>query len=247
METTLEAETLPPLVIPPTASVRTRQLGRLNSTANFLRWSLITFIAARTIVAAELLTLFVLFELTDRGVPGAYEAYFGFTDMVIGWDQTLVIISVGAFIACAIAFMLFVFRGIRRLEEAGSPEVSYSPWFGAFGAMIPIMAWFVPFNAIRQISRGAAKLAGAPPRTGIWASFWWGSWVLTSILSPISFYAERAAESAGFESANAFRNLVYADVALAAAFIFSTICLLVVVRRIMRDWRTARELQAIAA
>jgi hypothetical protein len=155
----LEAGALPPLVIPPTPAIKSRQLGSMRVTWEFFRWALIAFIAARTIVAVELIGLLVLFELADRNIPGAYEAYFAFGEITFRWDGALVAISFAAFACAALMLAVFIYRGLSQLENANAPDVTMSAFFGAIGGIIPFAAWFVPFGAIRQIWRGTNSIA----------------------------------------------------------------------------------------
>jgi hypothetical protein len=209
-------------------------------TWEFFRWALIAFIAARTIVAAELIALLVLFELADRSLPGAYEAYFAFGDMTLRWDGALVAISIAAFAAAALMLVIFIYRGLSQLEQANAPDVKMSPLFGALGGIIPFAAGFVPLGAVRQIWRGANSLAKRQDQMPVSLFLWWTMWIIASLLAIVTTYAERAAESEGYATAESFRNAVYLNVGMAVAFIISSIFLLRVSRRIMRTWDIAR-------
>ncbi len=113
--------------------------------------------------------------------------------------------------------------------------------FGAIGGIIPFAAWFVPFGAIRQIWRGANSIAKRQDQMPVSLFLWWTMWIIASLLGIVTTYAERAAESEGYATAEAYRTAVYLNVALAFAFIVSSIFLLRIARRIMRTWNIARD------
>jgi hypothetical protein len=240
LDTPLEAGALPPLVIPSAPASKLQQLESLQATWEFFRWALISFIVVRTIVLAELITLLVLFELTDRAIPGAYEAYLAVADMTVSWDGTLAVIGIVAFFFAAIMLAIFIYRGLRKLETANVPTVTMSPIFGAIGGIIPFAAWFVPFAAIRQIWRGANDIAKRQDQMPVSLFLWWTAWIVGSLLGLASPYVERAAESDGYASADSFRNVVYVNIATAMVFIVSSFFLLRVARRIMRAWDAGR-------
>lgn len=205
-----------------------------------MRWAFIAFIAARIVVGVELATLLVLAELADRNIPGAFEIYISFAELVEGWDNILVAISVAAFAFSAVMYLFFVYRSLKKLREANAPNIELSPAFGAWSIIVPFAAWFVPYMALSQIWRSVIAVAGQKPRGLASLGFWWAAWIIASISGIVVTYVERAAESTGYATMDSFRSVVYTNLAVVVAFGLAGFFFLRATNRIIEVWDAAR-------
>ncbi len=217
------------------------QLPRIRLTWNFLRFGLIAFVAARTVVLVELLIMFWLMGETERGVLGRYDDLQSYVALVTNWDPTLVAISIAVFAATGVAYAFFVYRALKRLRDAHSPHVELSPWWGTWGVLVPIATWFVPFMAIRQIWRGTmahAKKRETPPLS---VALWWICWLIASLSGAVSAALERQAGTNDL-SLDMWRVMMFVDITAAAAFALSGVFLLSITRRVADAWDESRKL-----
>lgn len=246
MSTDFFGEAQPPLLggAAVSSSRRMKPLAPLRSTWNIMRWAFLAFIAARTVFIAELAVLLVLAELTDRGIPAAYDMYLSFADLVERWDNTLIAISLISFAASAATYLFFVYRALKNLNEANVPDVDTSPGFGAWSIFIPFVSWVAPFVAVRAILQGTSTAAGRPVPGAVSLGLWWAGWIIASLSSVALGYVERAAESEGYATMDSFRNVIYGNIGVAVAFVLSGLFFLRATRRIVEAWEASRQAQS---
>lgn len=218
--------------VPFRASVRP-----LTTTWEWLRWTMLFFLAARSVVAVELVIAIALWNQIDNNAPDSYQNFQTYSNLVLSWDQTLIALSLGGFLAAAVCYCFFVHRALSRLTSLGAPHVTLSPAWGTWSAIVPIATWFVPFVALRQIWRGTMARAGLSIATPFSMMLWWAAWLSVSVLSTVSGYAERAAEQAsGYAATELWRMSTYVTLAGCIAFILAGICLLRNTRKIVNAW-----------
>jgi|JI10StandDraft_1071094.scaffolds.fasta_scaffold86668_4 hypothetical protein len=240
-EPTVEAVADPAVLEPleaPLARGSYRPLPGLSLTWNWLRVALLAFMAARTVVFVELLIMGWMFDQAEEQVPGAYERLEQYVALVAQWDLTLVAISIGTFAASAITYMFFVYRGLKHLRGISSPEVTLHPGWGAWGAIVPIATWFVPFMALRQIWRGIMRRTGRPVDPPLTVVLWWFSWLSVTVASAILGSLERAIAANDYD-ANLWRSALFANLAVSAGFVLAGVFFLSFTRRIVVAWDQA--------
>jgi Domain of unknown function (DUF4328) len=111
-------------------------------------------------------------------------------------------------ITTIILWCMWVHRAARNIVESGLTAFSFTPAWAVGWYFIPIATWFKPFQAMREIWNGSVGDMGDLTLPQPLLTKWWASWLVSSILSNISFRITMQAETA---------EALYAATAIGAA------------------------------
>ncbi|MEM6858248.1 MAG: DUF4328 domain-containing protein [Pseudomonadota bacterium] len=149
-------------------------------------------LASRAISARNsALGVLALFSLTLLGEIGELSGFINLEQIELGpveWAYLIVLLAgTGAFILSVIAICMWIYRAHANLREAGR-DVEYSPGWAVGWYFIPIVNWFKPFGAMRELwneSHLDSDSYGSEAPSNL--AVWWGTWVIGNILGNISF------------------------------------------------------------
>jgi hypothetical protein len=141
----------------------------------------------------------------------------------------------GLYLACAVAFAMWMHRAYRALVDARLPALRFSPAWAAGGFFVPILNLFRPFQVMREIDQAAAWLSGDSGEAREWQAaprslrvvVWWALWIATGVVGNIATRGMlRAEELEGIVRASLWTLLSDASgppAAIAAMFVVARI------------------------
>jgi len=101
-------------------------------------------------------------------------------------QQTIGILQVAAFLATAIAFLIWIHRAHRNVPALGATDLKYSSRWAVGGFFVPFVNLVHPFQVVKEIWRVSdpASLNGTndtktPPIVG----WWWGLFLVSGFFS----------------------------------------------------------------
>ena len=94
------------------------------------------------------------------------------------------------FIICAFTVARFTYRAMRNLYTVRSTVPDMSPGATVYWYFVPIATWFLPAKGMSEIHQGSIEETGALNTSNL-VSWWWGTWLVMSILSFISNFMGR--------------------------------------------------------
>ena len=134
------------------------------------------------------------------------------------------------FLGSVFLFSRFTYRAMKNLHIWGARAADMSAGWAVGWYFIPIANLFKPYQGMDQINDGSAEVAGDPMDETNRLSLWWGAWVLTNILSNVSFRLSRnSAEEGMLKLTNSI------DIASSVLGIAAVFAILPVLARITRQ------------
>jgi hypothetical protein len=109
-------------------------------------------------------------------------------------QAAIALLQGGLYLACAVAFAMWMHRAYKALVAARLPGLRYSPAWAAGGFFVPFLNLFRPLQVMREIDPAAAWLSGemrgathwrASPRS-LRVVVWWMLWLVTGIAGNVS-------------------------------------------------------------
>jgi len=150
-----------------------------------------------------------------------------------GTGQVVSLTAVVALIATmitAIIFMVWVYRAMARAREL-TPTLTITPGWAVGWFFVPVASLWMPYGVMTEIVEGSGVNAPAyAERTRTLIGWWWGAWIVRSLLSLFAAFASRASESGGSINTRSMVVMVLAS----AAGIGSAWALSMIVTRVAR-------------
>ena len=140
------------------------------------------------------------------------------------------IVALVATVVTAIIFMVWVYRTMARAREL-TPALTITPGWAVGWFFVPVASLWMPYGVMTEIVEGSGVSAPADvERTRTLIGWWWGAWIVRTLLSLFGSFASRASESVG--SINT--TLVVMTALASAAGIGSAWALSIIVTRVAR-------------
>jgi hypothetical protein len=106
-----------------------------------------------------------------------------------------------AFIATAVAFLMWTYRAARNLPSLGSFGQRFSPRWAVGWWFVPVMFFFRPYQVAAEIWKGSAP-DSAQGHTVDWKAgpvspllaWWWALWIASNIVGFLASFAEGESE-----------------------------------------------------
>lgn len=115
------------------------------------------------------------------------------TDMldpaVLAWIAVAGIAGIGfllVFVICIVLTGRLTYRLMRNLHRLGSREAKIGPGWAVGWYFVPIANLWMPVRAVGEMWRGSHEMAGEPEKDSA-IPLWWGSWIISNIMSNISW------------------------------------------------------------
>lgn len=127
-----------------------------------------------------------------------------------------------AFIGSIISFSMFSHRAMKNLHIMGARSPEMSPGWTVGWYFIPFANWWKPFQAMQQIWDGSEDVVSEAYKPAKLIGVWWGCWVLTNILSNISFRMSLR----DFQTEASYETMASIDIVASALSIIAVLCIL---------------------
>jgi hypothetical protein len=184
-----------------------------------------------------------IFSITSLGQRNPADLHV-WDDIVISENGDLVMGLVALAFMIAFAFAAFSsLRWIHRLNANGhllSDEVRISPRWNVGWFFVPLANLFKPFEGLAQTWRASqvwkTDAASDVPTVMRW---WWGFWLVYTIVSNVAFRLEIRAETVGDQLTVECMNLFTSIVAVPLSLTFVS-----VIRRLTEAQASARNIQS---
>lgn len=95
--------------------------------------------------------------------------------MIIGLGQ------VGLFVACAIAFLMWLYRAHANLPALGATGLKFSPGGAVGWWFVPFANLVQPYRVVAEVWRESVPYAGQ--KGSALVAFWWGAFLIANFLS----------------------------------------------------------------
>ena len=140
------------------------------------------------------------------------------------------IVALVATLITAIIFMVWVYRAMARAREL-TPALTITPGWGFGWFFVPVASLWMPYSVMTEIVEGSGVSTPADvEQTRTLIGWWWGAWIVRSLLLLFVSFASPASESGG-----SVNTRTMAVMALASAIgIGSAWALSMIVRRVAR-------------
>jgi len=105
-------------------------------------------------------------------------------------DMVTAVSAIGYLVSLVVCFVLvgrFTFRAMKNLHIANAADADMSPTGTILWHFVPIAFLFKPYSGVAQIWRGSDNLSGETDDVPGIMSLWWAGWIISLILSNISF------------------------------------------------------------
>lgn len=111
-------------------------------------------------------------------------------------QQVLRFIQVGIFFLAAIIFSIWIYRANVGVRALGAENLRTSPGWAVGWFLIPIMSFWKPYQALSDLWRASSdpKKWDSVCRSSI-LPIWWFFWLVSLVLSNVSFRLSLQAES----------------------------------------------------
>lgn len=159
-----------------------KPLGKLYT---WLRVFFIMYIIAEMFIGAGS----ALILATSSVMFGPNEA-FSLGDLITALGGLFLVIS---FIVSTILFCVFSYRATRNLSIIGAKGMDYTPGWAVGWYFIPFANLFKPYGAMKDMWRGTHYPDDVFADTPKLMPLWWLCWIVTNIVSNISFRLGREA------------------------------------------------------
>lgn len=95
----------------------------------------------------------------------------------------LYIVTIFLFIVSAVLVGIWIYRSHKNAWALNIEGIKYRPEWAIGSFFIPVVHFFVPYQAIKSMVTGSLKLAG---KKSMNLAYWWGAWIFGIILGKIS-------------------------------------------------------------
>ena len=180
-------------------------------------------------VALLLVTVWLYSSLNgfENGRLDQSEAEAAF--VAIGNIQKLAyLIAVAISVICIVVSCMWIYRATHNAGGIAPTEKRIKPGWAVGWFFIPVANLWKPYQSIRQTWNTTFDPTGDMNRPGPSVlAWWWGTWIVSNILSNVSIRQERLAETLVD-----FKILTFIDMAFFPITIISTLLFLRIVRAI---------------
>ncbi len=127
-------------------------------------------------IASIILTLFEI-SLLER-IQAGEEVTDSDIDALDNLGIILAILLIGTYVGCAVLFLMWKQQSSKNLAPLGVSNQRFSPgWWVVWYYLIPILNWFRPYQAMKEIYLRSRADAASTPSYSILRA-WWGLWLI---------------------------------------------------------------------
>lgn len=176
--------------------------------------ALITISLLLAFVFGELLSVAVVWanrSVVDSAVAGE-DGWRQFAMMVQLLTAVLTLFHFAVFVACVVAFCLWLYRAYANLRALGHPRsaLEHSPGWAVGFFFIPFVNLFMPFRVVREVwvksdprVRTREDYLFGPPVSTALVLAWWLTWIGSNVLDRVARRLTlRASDAASLAWAN---------------------------------------------
>ncbi|MEX6634356.1 DUF4328 domain-containing protein [Hyphococcus lacteus] len=111
------------------------------------------------------------------------------------------------YFACIVAYCRFYYRAMNNLKIVEAADLHISPFWTIGYFFVPFLSLWKPLVAVREIWRGSHDPANANVTVPAIIGWWWGFWLLGSLLDKVSWQMLLSSGALGEEMTNVERYL----------------------------------------
>ena len=185
-------------------------------------------------IASIILTLFEI-SLLER-IQAGEEVTDSDIDALDNLGIILAILLIVTYVGCAVLFLMWKQQSSKNLAPLGVSNQRFSPgWWVVWYYLIPILNWFRPYQAMKEIYlRSRADAASTPSYSIVTA--WWCLWLILWIIDGYFLFQLLNLRE---NDIDAHIKLNYTSIVLDFLTIVAGILVFVVVRRITENQETS--------
>lgn len=217
------------------AETNTGGLRPIGKIWGFFRWSLIGFAVLSALMVPSLLHMqLFLHRIFVRGEQGAN---LGTEGMIIDLHMGAIgILYIVFFIACVIGYARFFQRSMHNARQLEPDADTIAPMGMWLWNIVPIAALWMPFKGVRQVWGILKTNAGEEVRYPASFGWWWGLWIVSNIISNITWRLPGGAFDFQLDASN-YQDLMFVqwiDIVTSGLSAISAFALLSIATKIAR-------------
>ncbi|WP_158084578.1 MULTISPECIES: DUF4328 domain-containing protein [Henriciella] len=185
----MSASTIEETVPPPARdkASRSRKVKPIGNLWAWLKYAMISYIVVDLALMVSIIVTLVFFDRVESGYYATDQDIIAAGTAIDMVAAPLGILYIVLFVLCMFTYARFFHRSMNNVQAVGAKDATMPPgWvWGYF--FIPIANLWKPVEGVLQIWRGSMRASGANPKVPLAVGLWWTFWLITTIISNISF------------------------------------------------------------